>query len=181
MLSKPKPDEETNTVEEAPVSTDDREAEIARRLALLTGPDEPEAVTAPTKTEPEEQVIASDPVAPPAPVPVPVEVPKSVPAPVQPMKPAAAAAKPNNKNALLVSILNVFFAFCGMFGVCNNGSGKSLNNAYSTCPKIHNPISIIKVVLLFVHIHSFLTFSQMQNLNRRQESWQLRKGPRMLS
>jgi hypothetical protein len=139
MLSKPKPDEETNTVEEAPASTDDREAEIARRLALLTGPDEPEAVSAPPETEPEEEpVMVSDC----APAPVSVEMPKSVPAPVQPTKPAA-AAKPNNKSALLVSLVYVLIAFCGMFGVCNSGSGKSLNIAYSTystCSTIHKQI-----------------------------------------
>ena len=158
MLSTPKPDEEISTVEDTELatgSTEDQEAEIAHRLELLTGPDEPEAVTAPPKTQPGlDPVVTSDPVAvvedvaadvaverdllapvnvpevletAPAPAPVPVEVPKTVPAPVQPMKPAA--AKPNNKSALLVSLVYILYSFCGMFGVCNNGSGKSLNIA----------------------------------------------------
>lgn len=62
MLSKPKPEESTSTspeeqtVEAPTATTNDREAEIARRLALLTGPDE---LPAPVMESPE--VSASDP------------------------------------------------------------------------------------------------------------------------
>ena len=62
MLAKPKPEESTSTspeeqtVEAPTATTNDREAEIARRLALLTGPDE---LPAPVMESPE--VSASDP------------------------------------------------------------------------------------------------------------------------
>jgi len=100
-----------------------------------------------------------------------VEMPKSVPAPVEPMKPAA-AAKPNNKSALLVSLVYVFIRFvdCLECAIVDVSEVLLLHTLHT----LHAPLQ-------FIHMHSFLIFSQMQNSNRRQESWRPRKEPRMLS
>lgn len=85
MMEKPKPEEQEEVEEELPVTVDDREAEIERRLAALEV-NVDEAETEPVKEEEEEPVAV-------------------VPPPVVQEKPVAEPVKPNNKSALLARIM----------------------------------------------------------------------------
>ena len=102
MLAKPKPEDEPSTSASAAASvqspaTDDREAEIERRLALLT-PAMDEVTHKDKETPPdvtiEDDLLAPVVVSPPLPVPV---VPAAVPVAVK-------EVKSNPKSALLVSL-----------------------------------------------------------------------------
>ena len=177
MMEKPKPEEKEaeEVEEELPVTVDDREAEIERRLAALevdvdepeTEPQVEETVEEQPKEEEEEPVVQIKEVEPVA----------VVPPPVVQEKPVAEPVKPNNKSALLVSA----------YMITDILQSYSCKHTFSdACEYIFYARNFQFIYFSFYSIlthfeyHSFAFFSRHESWQHKKEQNRLKSNNRLL-
>ena len=200
MMEKPKPSSgsESPIVQQGETATDDREAEIARRLAALGDADvnsieekeeeapveeeveeevEPEVIKV---EEPEEIAAPEKPAAipaPPVPAPVPVMQAKK-PDPV----PVVASPATNNKSALLVSESFCVYSVTAQWSLCTVCRERKIRSTFLLGIWSANHLRSFEYILFYTNFIQHLNYSQLMNsdlfsiMNYRRELWRHKKG-----